>query len=229
MLQGIDHIVIVVNDLEQAAKDYEQLGFTVVAGGKHPVGSHNALISLADGSYIEIIAFYREAIQRPLSSADDLQTLEATSSILHDLLGNDDAPSWKREHAYFEKTVAALSYGVERLPPGTDIDFSSTVMSIVTLGCSATNSSAMSCQRDLPGSLFWMCHHSMVTGSAAASDGAVEAGGASVGAAALGAVDAPPLLQAANTIALRAIAVANRRVDTMDRASSLTLVSARGS
>jgi catechol 2,3-dioxygenase-like lactoylglutathione lyase family enzyme len=62
MLQAIDHIVIVVNDLEQAAKDYEQLGFTVVAGGKHPVGSHNVLISLADGSYIEIIAFYREAL-----------------------------------------------------------------------------------------------------------------------------------------------------------------------
>jgi hypothetical protein len=62
MLQGIDHIVIVVNDLEQAAKDYEQLGFTVVPGGKHPVGSHNVLISLGDGSYIEIIAFYREAL-----------------------------------------------------------------------------------------------------------------------------------------------------------------------
>jgi catechol 2,3-dioxygenase-like lactoylglutathione lyase family enzyme len=62
MLQGIDHIVIVVNDLEQAANDYQQLGFTVVPGGKHPVGSHNALISFADGSYIEIIAFYREAV-----------------------------------------------------------------------------------------------------------------------------------------------------------------------
>ncbi|MGB7949488.1 MAG: VOC family protein [Candidatus Binatia bacterium] len=61
MLQQIDHIVIVVRDLEQAAKDYERLGFTVVAGGKHPVGSHNALISFTDGSYLEIIAFYREA------------------------------------------------------------------------------------------------------------------------------------------------------------------------
>ena len=66
MLQGIDHIVIVVSDLEQAAKDYEQLGFTVVPGGKHPVGSHNVLIALADGSYIEIIAFYREAHRPPL-------------------------------------------------------------------------------------------------------------------------------------------------------------------
>jgi catechol 2,3-dioxygenase-like lactoylglutathione lyase family enzyme len=62
MFKGIDHLVIVVNDLEEAAKDYEQLGFRVVPGGRHPVGSHNALISFADGSYIEIIAFYREAL-----------------------------------------------------------------------------------------------------------------------------------------------------------------------
>jgi hypothetical protein len=62
MIKGIDHLVVVVNDLEQAANDYEQLGFTVVPGGRHPVGSHNALISFADGSYLEIIAFYREAL-----------------------------------------------------------------------------------------------------------------------------------------------------------------------
>jgi catechol 2,3-dioxygenase-like lactoylglutathione lyase family enzyme len=58
MLQGIDHIVIVVPDLALAQKSYEALGFTVVPGGRHPVGSHNALIALADGSYIELIAFY---------------------------------------------------------------------------------------------------------------------------------------------------------------------------
>ena len=63
MLTGIDHLVIVVHDLDHAAKDYETLGFTVVPGGKHPgVGSHNALIAFADGSYLELIAFYREAI-----------------------------------------------------------------------------------------------------------------------------------------------------------------------
>jgi catechol 2,3-dioxygenase-like lactoylglutathione lyase family enzyme len=61
MIQGIDHLVIVVNDLDQAVKDYTALGFTVVPGGRHPVGSHNALISFQDGSYLEIIAFYRAA------------------------------------------------------------------------------------------------------------------------------------------------------------------------
>ena len=58
MLTGIDHIVIVVPDLEAATKSYERLGFTVVRGGRHPVGTYNALISLVDGSYIELIAFY---------------------------------------------------------------------------------------------------------------------------------------------------------------------------
>lgn len=60
MLLGIDHIVIAVRDLEAALRSYEQLGFTVVPGGRHPVGTHNVLISFADGSYIEIIAFYRD-------------------------------------------------------------------------------------------------------------------------------------------------------------------------
>ncbi len=58
MLVGIDHIVILVPELEAAIKNYSQLGFTVVPGGRHPTGTHNALIAFADGSYVELIAFY---------------------------------------------------------------------------------------------------------------------------------------------------------------------------
>ena len=57
MLKGIDHIVVVVPDLEGAIKSYGELGFTVVRGGKHNIGTHNALIAFADGAYIELIAF----------------------------------------------------------------------------------------------------------------------------------------------------------------------------
>jgi catechol 2,3-dioxygenase-like lactoylglutathione lyase family enzyme len=59
MLLGLDHIVIAVPDLEAATKNYHQLGFAVVPGGRHPVGTYNSLISLADGSYIELISFYQ--------------------------------------------------------------------------------------------------------------------------------------------------------------------------
>ena len=58
MLTGIDHIVVAVPDLAAASRSYGALGFTVVPGGRHPVGTHNALIAFADGAYIELIAFY---------------------------------------------------------------------------------------------------------------------------------------------------------------------------
>ena len=57
MIKGIDHIVVVVPDLEDAITKYGELGFTVVRGGKHNIGTHNALIAFADGSYVELIAF----------------------------------------------------------------------------------------------------------------------------------------------------------------------------
>jgi hypothetical protein len=58
MIQGIDHIVVVVTDLETAIADYAHSGFTVVRGGRHSgLNTHNALIALADGCYFELIAF----------------------------------------------------------------------------------------------------------------------------------------------------------------------------
>jgi len=57
MLTGIDHLVILVPQLDVAMRHYTDLGFTVQAGGVHPGGTHNALIAFADGAYIELIAF----------------------------------------------------------------------------------------------------------------------------------------------------------------------------
>lgn len=57
MLTGIDHLVILGRDLSALITAYTALGFTVTPGGEHPVGTHNALIPFADGSYLELIAF----------------------------------------------------------------------------------------------------------------------------------------------------------------------------
>jgi catechol 2,3-dioxygenase-like lactoylglutathione lyase family enzyme len=65
MLKGIDHFVVVVPDLEVAIRTYGELGFTVVRGGKHNIGTHNALIAFADGSYIELIAFLTPVAGHP--------------------------------------------------------------------------------------------------------------------------------------------------------------------
>ena len=128
MIQGIDHLVVVVKDLAQATKDYEQLGFTVVPGGQHPVGSHNALISFADGSYLEIIAFYRDAADHrwwdPLSKGERfvdfcLQTddLRGDTKKLKDagVAINDPVPwSRKRPDGYELKWLLSLATGNHR-------------------------------------------------------------------------------------------------------------------
>lgn len=62
MIQALDHIVILVQDLAEAAADYETLGFHVAPGGVHADGAtQNALIAFVDGSYIELLAFRRDA------------------------------------------------------------------------------------------------------------------------------------------------------------------------
>jgi len=128
MIQAIDHLVVVAKDLDQAAKDYERLGFTVVAGGQHPVGSHNVLISLQDGSYLEIIAFYREAVDHrwwnPLSKGERLvdfcfQTddLRGDTKKLKDagVAINDPVPwSRKRPDGYELKWLLSLATGSHR-------------------------------------------------------------------------------------------------------------------
>ncbi|HKD75049.1 MAG TPA: VOC family protein [Ktedonobacterales bacterium] len=63
MLRSIDHIVIVVPELIPAMEDFGRAGFAVIPGGEHADGlTHNALIVLADGSYLELIAFKSQDI-----------------------------------------------------------------------------------------------------------------------------------------------------------------------
>jgi glyoxalase-like protein len=58
MLRQLDHVVLVARDLASAIADHRRRGFTVTPGGEHADGvTHNALITFADGSYLEIVAF----------------------------------------------------------------------------------------------------------------------------------------------------------------------------
>ncbi len=53
----LDHVVIAVRHLETAVRDFGALGFTITPGGVHAnAATHNALICLHDGTYIELLA-----------------------------------------------------------------------------------------------------------------------------------------------------------------------------
>jgi catechol 2,3-dioxygenase-like lactoylglutathione lyase family enzyme len=85
MFTGIDHVPIVVNELESAIASYSRAGFTVVRGGKHPIGTHNALIAFADGSYLELIAF-----TKPDTGHRWQQALAKGSGIVDFCMSTDD-------------------------------------------------------------------------------------------------------------------------------------------
>lgn len=58
MIVRLDHLVILVDDLETAAGDYGRLGFAVTPGGEHADGlTRNALVPFKDGTYLELVAF----------------------------------------------------------------------------------------------------------------------------------------------------------------------------
>src|SRR3954470_18408966 len=53
----VDHIIFAVADREQAGQDFGTLGFKSIIGGTHSDGhTHNKLVVLADGVYLELCA-----------------------------------------------------------------------------------------------------------------------------------------------------------------------------
>jgi hypothetical protein len=65
VIRGLDHVVLVVLDLDTAVAEHRKRGFTVTPGGEHAGGlTHNALVGFQDGSYLELIAFHDVAAAR---------------------------------------------------------------------------------------------------------------------------------------------------------------------
>jgi len=56
LITGLDHIPIVVLDLEKAVETYRGLGFTIKPGLKHENGIKNAHIKFHDGTELELVS-----------------------------------------------------------------------------------------------------------------------------------------------------------------------------
>jgi len=68
---GIDHILIGVPDLDHTVDDLTKLlGVRPAYGGKHPRGTHNALLSLGNHTYLEFIALQPGVTGSDIAMAD---------------------------------------------------------------------------------------------------------------------------------------------------------------
>ncbi|HVX58000.1 MAG TPA: VOC family protein [Candidatus Saccharimonadales bacterium] len=96
MTLKLDHVIIAVDDLDQAVSDYRALGFTTIYGGRHASGAtHNALICFQDGTYLELLAPTGDSAQPGAVDFSPLlqhgEGLVGYALLSHDLLADAEA------------------------------------------------------------------------------------------------------------------------------------------
>ncbi len=125
MLTGLDHLVILVEELEEAVAGYEELGFRVTPGGEHADGlTRNALVPFADGAYLELVAFIDPAGER-----DNVwgwrPFREAGGGLVDYCATSDDLAADARRLEEAGLGVDGPDGGGRRLPDGTEIRWKS--------------------------------------------------------------------------------------------------------
>ncbi len=121
MLTRLDHLVILVRDLDRAAADYEDLGFAVTSGGSHADGlTRNALIPFKDGSYLELVSFVD-----PSETRDNVwgwrRFIATGGGLIDHCAASDDLLAEVRRLGDEDFEVEGPDDGGRRLPDGEEI------------------------------------------------------------------------------------------------------------
>lgn len=118
MPEQLDHLVYAVPDLDAGLDHIERLlGVRPVPGGRHPgYGTRNALLSLGDGIYFEVIAPDPEQSDPPRGVLFGLDQLEAPR-LLTWVLRTDDIEALAGEATGIG--LGAISEGHRQKPDGT--------------------------------------------------------------------------------------------------------------
>lgn len=90
----LDHLVLTVNDLNQATTYYQALGFTVTPGGFHASGAtQNALVYFQDGSYLELLAPTGQAANPDIDAPDYTSLFQNGEGLIGYCLLSEDLAS----------------------------------------------------------------------------------------------------------------------------------------
>lgn len=122
----IDHLILGINNLERGMKDFEEItGVRPVFGGVHPGrGTQNALVSLGEGVYLEIIA------PDPKQSVDSAMVKELkpvmTLTPVGWAVGTDDMFALQAKLQAREIRHGAAMPGSRALPDGSRLQWSTT-------------------------------------------------------------------------------------------------------
>ncbi|MGV3552799.1 VOC family protein [Rhizobium sp.] len=131
-VRPLDHLVLPVTDLRTSRSRLERLGFTVAADARHPFGTENACVFLADRTYLEPLAIgspgdvasAMRAGNQFVARDDAFRFRNGVEGLSAIVMGTPDADG---DHAAFRG--AGLSGGdqlsfsrVMKFPDGTEIE-----------------------------------------------------------------------------------------------------------
>jgi len=149
--RGYDHLVLCVNQLEEAREFYTRLGFTMTPVAVHPFGTHNSLVQL-QGNFLEVlsvndVSLIRDHKPRSFSFAafnrDFLEDQEGFSMVVYQ--GSDAVSD-------------AAEFTAKGLAEFDSFDFSRTAILPDGKAVKVSFSLAFVTHKDMPRAAFFTCH-----------------------------------------------------------------------
>jgi hypothetical protein len=164
MPRRLDHLVICVHDLAQAALDWQTLGFTLTPPGVHPFGTGNRL-AMFGNNFLELLAVtHAAAVPRAESGRfnfaahhqDFLKTAEGMSMLaLYSADAHADAARFRAVHI---GAYAPLDFGRDAVLPGGGTARVAFSLAFAT-NTAMPGIAFFTCQQRHPPELFWKAEY----------------------------------------------------------------------
>jgi len=160
MPRRLDHLVVCVHDLAQAALDWQRLGFNLTPTGVHPFGTSNRL-AMFGNNFLELLAITDPAAVPPASpdrfsfAAHNRNFLGANEGMsmlaLHSDDAHADAARFKAEHV---SAYAPFDFGRDAVLPGGGTARVAFSLAFAT-ATAMPGIAFFTCQQRHPPELFW--------------------------------------------------------------------------